>query len=227
MMVGKLTAVSREQLNEMEEVLSVLRLGNCQPQQAPVKIPLMRKGVKHEDIARTDDNSHAVRHEIEMEEEAVEIDIEMTDVIWDLKEDDLSDCSDDPSADVSIGTKNSQRQGTVREMQLTGKRSERNKCPECQFDNNTMQGSINHLLMLVADTNYQIRSSPLPRSPYVYEDKSAANLIPKDFYTYFCPVCNLRCRSIPKLKFHFKSHLKEAHKGVTSCQKCETDFNTV
>merc|ERR1719394_2327732 len=89
MMVGKLTAVSREQLNEMEEVLSVLRLGNCQPQQAPVKIPLMRKGVKQEDIARKDDNSHAVRNEIEMEEEAVEIDIEMTDVIWDLKEDDL------------------------------------------------------------------------------------------------------------------------------------------
>ena len=85
----------------------------------------MRKGVKHEDIARKDDNSHAVRHEIEMEEEAVEIDIEMTDVIWDLKEDGLSNCSDDPSADVSIGTKNSQRQGTVREMQLTGKRSER------------------------------------------------------------------------------------------------------
>ena len=145
----------------------------------------------------------------------------MTDVIWDLKEDDLSDCSDDPSADVSIGTKNSQRQGTVREMQLTGKRSERNKCPECQFDNKTMQGSINHLLQLVADTNYQVRPSPLPRSPYVYEDKSAANLI------HFCPVCNLRCRSIPKLKFHFKSHLKEAHKGVTSCKKCETDFNTV
>merc|ERR1719206_444805 len=63
-----------------------------------------------------------------------------------------------------------------------GKRRELNHCPECKVDNKTMQGSIHHFLLLVADNTYMVKSLE------DYENSSS-------MYTgYNCPVCNLRVR---------------------------------
>ena len=218
--MGEYFADSNEHLTEMKDLLSIVFQGDAQApafltkhvshtskkqSELAEKINILRKKNEN-DLIETKKRIDATQ----MEMEQMEVQIKIEEVIYDP----LLDDGSDSEGSNNDGVKQSQAKKSKNKKRKYTKKSDLDKCPDCNLDNKTMLGSIDHFVLLVADKAYKVKASDK------YEETEGWRL-------QTCPVCNFQTRSIIKLKLHFKDHLEEAHKCVTHCKECETNFTTV